>query len=101
MGSFDGGGKTISNVCIDNNESNNIGFFGFVQGISKKNKTEIKNVVLENVSVKGGLRTGGLIGRCGNYITINNILVKGLVQIDGIREVGAVVGAECRHIANI
>lgn len=100
-GSFDGGGKTISNLRIDNNESNNTGFFGYVQGADKNNKIEIKNVVLENIDVKGAWRTGGLIGNCGNYASISNITVKGLVKIEGYSDVAAVVGGNCKTISNI
>ena len=99
-GSFDGNGKTISNLHIDNGENNNAGFFGYVEG-SKTAKIEIKNVVLENVEVKGGWRVGGLIGNCGNYTTVSDITVKGLVKIEGYSDAGAVVGATCKTIGNI
>ena len=99
-GSFDGNGKTISNLHIDNGENNNAGFFGYVEG-SKTAKIEIKNVVLENVEVKGGWRVGGLIGNCGNYTTVSNITIKGLVKIEGYSDAGAVVGATCKTIGNI
>jgi len=99
-GNFDGNGKTIKNISIDNGDNNNAGFFGYVQG-TKTSKIEIKNVVIENVEVKGGWRIGGLVGNCGNYTTIDNINVKGLVKIEGYNGIGAVVGANCKTIKNI
>ena len=99
-GNFDGNGKTIKNISIDNGDNNNAGFFGYVQG-TKTSKIEIKNVVIENVEVKGGWRIGGLVGNCDNYTTIDNINVKGLVKIEGYNGIGAVVGANCKTIKNI
>lgn len=98
---FNGNGKTIKNISIDSGENNEAGLFGHVAGSSKTSKIEIKNVVLENVVVKGGWRIGGLVGNCGNHTTIDNITVKGLVEIDGYNGVGAVVGANGKTIKNV
>ncbi|MBR5279351.1 MAG: hypothetical protein IKU26_00080 [Clostridia bacterium] len=99
-GSFDGGGKTISNLYVNNGKNNNAGLFGFVQG-DKSNKIEIKDVILENVEVKGGWRIGGLIGSCGSYTTVSDITMKGLVKIEGYSDAGAIVGGNCKNINNI
>jgi len=56
-GIFDGGGKTVSGVRIDNSNMSNVGLFGYVE------KGMVKNVGVENVHIAGNLRVGGVVGR--------------------------------------
>jgi len=85
-GSFDGGGKTISNLTID--RSNFQGLFGYING---KN-AEIKNLGLENVSISGRDFVGGVVG-WNNEGTVQNCYVTGNVTGNGNgRYVGGVVG---------
>ena len=47
-GTFDGGGKTISNLTINNPSASNLGLFGYVYG-SSNNKVQIYGLNLENL----------------------------------------------------
>lgn len=56
-GRFDGNGKTIAGLTVTGGkESQNQGMFGVLLG------AEIKNLTLEQVSITGGSRVGGLAG---------------------------------------
>lgn len=70
-GTFDGGGKSISNLTINNSLLKNIGLFGYVYGGT------IKNIVLINCQITNTIFNGkaggiagslenGLIGNCSN-----------------------------------
>ena len=63
-GTFDGNGKTISNLTITS--GNYVGLFGYV------NNANIKNIKLEKANVTGSERVASLIGSiCGNA-TVEN-----------------------------
>ena len=55
-GTFDGEGKTISNVTINKESGKNVGFFNVIQGAT------IKNLNLKNVDITGETNVGGLVG---------------------------------------
>lgn len=71
-GTFDGNGKTISNLTINNSEDSCIGMFGYINGGT------VKNLILENINVdtKKGMYVGGLAGHISNNTNIENISIK-------------------------
>jgi fibro-slime domain-containing protein len=64
-GSFDGNGKVINGLFI-NNIANNQGLFGYVNGAA------ISNLGLENFHVQGGSNVGGIIGGGIGTNTVTN-----------------------------
>ena len=81
-GSYDGNGKTISNLKIDRPSEDKQGLFGLVGGT-------IKNVTLLNVDIKGQDYVGGIVG--SSYTTIQNCSVNG--NVTGRNETGGIVGS--------
>lgn len=55
-GSYDGGGFTIGNLMIDRPATNNVGLFGFANGMT------IENVGLHGATVTGADNVGALVG---------------------------------------
>lgn len=101
-GNFDGNGHTISNLNIiqDNkkpvaNNNYGVGFFGIVAPGST-----IKNITFENVKIDSPAR--GFVGTVVGFIpkgddpsvttTIENITVKGIINILGNFNVGTIIG---------
>jgi len=80
---FDGNGHVITGLTI-NTTADNQGFFGYV-----RDNSTIKNLGLENVNIKGGDYTGGLVGNA-YYTTIENCYVTG--NVEGTNNVGGLVG---------
>ena len=56
-GTFDGQGKTISNLFINRGSTNNVGLFGYVGSGGS-----VKNVGLKDPVVTGNVYVGGLVG---------------------------------------
>lgn len=56
-GTFDGNGHTLSNIKIDASDKNGAGLFGCMTG----DGSWVKNLKVENISVKGGNYTAGVI----------------------------------------
>ena len=83
-GTFDGNGKTISNLKITSTE-NNVGLFGYIAGAT------IRNFTLENADVTGEKCTAAVVGNA-NSGTIENVTVQGVVNVSGTDSVGAVAG---------
>jgi hypothetical protein len=84
LGTFEGNGKTISNLYINNSTKNYTGLFGFVG-----NTSTISNVGVTNANITGGYRVGILAGRVlGN---VNNSYSSGV--INGFNGVGGLVGS--------
>jgi hypothetical protein len=83
-GTFDGNGKTISNLKITGKKST-VGLF------ANTYDGEIKNLTVENASVSGDLHVGVV---AGNPYTskYTNITVKGHVEVNGSSYVGGVGG---------
>ena len=84
QGHFDGGNKTISNLNITSG-NDYVGLFGFTTNGS------VKNLTVDNAKVKGRVGVGVVAGvpYTSKY---SNIKVTGLVQVDGLGDVGGVLG---------
>jgi hypothetical protein len=93
-GVFDGAGHKISNLTINTCGAGNdyLGLFGHVTG------GQVKNLCLENVSIKGGRGSsyiGGLAG-CSHKSSIKNCSVTGKVASrDDSDSIGGLVGDNC------
>lgn len=83
LGTFDGGGKVISNLKISGNNSD-VGLFGFTSG------GDISNFSIENASVEGYLDVGTVAGT-PYTTTYSNITVRGTIQVDGYAYVGVLL----------
>ena len=89
-GFFDGDGHTISNLYI-NSQSSYQGLFGYISGLSypENVRSAIKNVVFENVNVKG---TSNFYGALAGYaytfdiigVTVNSGTIEAVSNIGGI-----------------
>ena len=82
-GTFDGNGKTISNLKI-NSESDYVGLFGYAGS-----NCMIKNVNLIDAKVNGERAVGGLVGY-NNHGKIENCTASG--NVSGEKFVGGLVG---------
>ena len=69
IGTFDGDGKTVSNVIVNKSEQDYVGFFGNV-----RSGGTVKNLILDGVSIAGDTRVGALVGS-GYNCSIENCLV--------------------------
>ena len=88
-GTFDGEGKTISNVTINNENGENVGFFNVIQGAT------IKNLNLKNVDITGKINVGGLVGYAWAELDEND-LSKNVANLVGSCSVtGKVTGEDC------
>ena len=94
QGTFDGNGKTISNLYI-NATSNYTGFFGYAYVGS------IKNITFDNARVKntGGYNFGILVGNAGSCI-IENIKTLANCSVEGEDYVGGIAGVANGNISN-
>ena len=88
-GTFDGNGKTITNLYI-NASQNNVGLFGYT------NEGTIKNLTFEYANVTNtGVFTGILVGYAngyGNASNLRNIKISNTCQIKGGKETGGIAG---------
>ena len=93
QGTFDGNGKTISNLYI-NATSDNTGFFGYAEMGS------IKNITFNNAKVNSsGDYTGILAGDAG-YCMIENIKTLANCSVIGKGKVGGIAGYALGNISN-
>ena len=79
-GTFDGNGKTITNLYIDASQTsqNNMGLFGYTY------QSTIKNLTFENANVTNTQsNTGILVGKAGYGSTLQNIKISNTCQIKG------------------
>jgi hypothetical protein len=83
-GILDGNGYKIKNLVINRPTTDYVGLFG-VTAFS-----DIRNIALENINVKGGSYTGGLVGNNSTEGTISNSSVSG--SVNGGNESGGLVG---------
>ena len=88
MGNFDGNGKTIKNLSIneitlDSDGYAYAGLFGVTEGTDKDNQNYIKNLTIENVNID---TEGHIVAAAIAYpycTNIENITVKGNINING------------------
>ena len=94
QGTFDGNGKTISNLYI-NATSDYTGFFGYAE------KGSIKNITFDNAKVKstGNLYTGILAG-FEELCIIENIKTLANCSVEGKDYVGGIAGSASGDIGN-
>ena len=85
-GNYDGNGKTISGLSINDTSLNDAGLFGYIQ-----NNT-ISNLKIAEMDITAGSNSsvGGVVGSCFNVSKIENCLVTG--KISGGAFSGGVVG---------
>ena len=100
-GEFDGKGHTVNGVYINKQSEETQGFFG---NISEAN---IKNLILENVYIKGSKYTGG-IAAWGTNSTIARCGVTGNIYLTGKNYAGGIIATcmsgtvkNCYNGANI
>lgn len=84
---FDGNGKTISNLNIQQSSTACVGLFGKLVTPGK-----IEGLTLKNVSVKGQSQVGAIVGSAYTG-TVANCKVEGIVQVEGNYQVGGITGA--------
>ena len=73
-GTFDGNGKVVSNLYINDAEGEGVGFFGVTE------KATLKNVTIENVNIKAYSMVAGIVG-APYPATIENCHITGDVNI--------------------
>lgn len=83
VGSFDGGGHTISNLTIDADDDDHVGPFGYIAETGL-----VENVTFEALNITGDDIVGGVAGFSGG--TIADVTVTG--SVDGSNHVGGFVG---------
>ena len=95
QGTFDGNGKTISNLYIINAASGSVGFFGYAE------KGSIKNITFDNAKVKstGDCFTGILAG-FEELCIIENIKTLANCSVEGKNVVGGIAGKASGDIGN-
>ena len=88
-GTFDGNGKTITNLYI-NASQNNVGLFGYTS------EGTIKNLTFEYANVTNtGVFTGILVGYATGYTNtskLQNIKISNTCQMKGGKETGGIAG---------
>ena len=88
-GTFDGNGKTITNLYINASQTsqNNMGLFGYTY------QSTIKNLTFENANVTNTQsNTGILVGKAGYGSTLQNIKISNTCQIKGGNYTGGIAG---------
>lgn len=88
-GTFDGNGKTITNLYINASQTsqNNMGLFGYTY------QSTIKNLTFENANVTNTQsNTGILVGKAGYGSTLQNIKISKTCQIKGGYYTGGIAG---------
>jgi FlaG/FlaF family flagellin (archaellin) len=87
-GSFNGNNKTISSIKIDRSSGREIGVFGFIEN------STIKNLKLDNTSVKGDQKVGSVVGLAKNSRLENIASRNGNIEgtDDLLGNTGGVVG---------
>ncbi len=89
-GVYDGDYHTISNLTIDRSavDSNYIGLFGYVRGVSDSGR--VTKLYLSSVNISGRQAVGGLCGQLGGKGSISHCWTTG--SVSGYSSVGGLVG---------
>ncbi len=95
-GTFDGGNHKISNVHILKETTEGVGLFGCVAG----DQASIKNLIVENVDVTGGMLVAGVVGYSQFTNTIDSVSLIGENNITGGFLVGGIAGGGFSNIQN-
>ena len=94
QGTFDGNGKTISNLYI-NATSDDTGFFGYAE------KGSIKNITFDNAMVKStGNQFTGILAGFEELCIIENIKTLANCSVEGKDDVGGIAGRASGDIGN-
>ena len=95
QGTFDGNGKTISNLYIINAASGSVGFFGYAE------KGSIKNITFDNAKVKSTVDYyTGILAGFGELCIIENIKTLANCSVEGKNGVGGIAGMASGDIGN-
>ena len=95
QGTFDGNGKTISNLYIINAASSSVGFFGYAE------KGSIKNITFDNAKVKSTVDYyTGILAGFGELCIIENIKTLANCSVEGKNGVGGIAGMASGDIGN-
>ena len=95
QGTFDGNGKTISNLYIINAASSSVGFFGYAE------KGSIKNITFDNAKVKSTVNHyTGILAGFGELCIIENIKTLANCSVEGKNGVGGIAGMSSGDIGN-
>ena len=93
VGSFNGKGYVITDLCINRISTNYVGLFGYLYN------GYIANVGLEDIEIDGNQDVGGLVGR--NYGSIENCFTTGSVSAtNSLSRVGGLAGTNSDLIIN-
>jgi hypothetical protein len=90
-GTFDGNGKTITGLTIDQKETSFLGLIGYLGSGGK-----VQNLTLENVNLNGNWNVGGVVGYNNNG-TVTACTASG--SINGKERVGGTVG--CNYLGTV
>lgn len=90
-GTFDGNGKTITGLTIDQKETSFLGLIGYLGSGGK-----VQNLTLENVNLNGNWNVGGVVGYNNNG-TVTACTASG--SINGKERVGGIVG--CNYLGTV
>ena len=95
QGTFDGNGKTISNLYIINAASEHLGFFGYAE------KGSIKNITFDNAKVKSTVdHCTGILAGFEELCIIENIKTLANCSVEGKNYVGGIAGRANGDIGN-
>ena len=95
QGTFDGNGKTISNLYIINAASEHLGFFGYAE------KGSIKNITFDNAKVKSTVdHCTGILAGFEELCIIENIKTLANCSVEGKNGVGGIAGMASGDIGN-
>ena len=95
IGTYDGGGHTISAILINSPDGENLGVFGYVEG-TRSARSQIKNLILLGSSITGFKNIGGIAGTVQDNVSITNCAVRSNVTIqagaNSAESLGGIVG---------
>ena len=95
QGTFDGNGKTISNLYIINAAAGYVGFFGYAE------KGSIKNITFDNAKVKSTVdHWTGILAGSEELCVIENIKTLANCSVEGKEGVGGIAGMASGDIGN-